>query len=99
MTSIRLKRLGFYFAYWESVANSFVRLRAQKLLKLKVSKAVAEAYSPEEKQHLVDAARDARSPVVYPALMLAFNAGMRSEGVGSSGRIRTYNQRIMSPLL
>jgi integrase len=54
------------------------RLRKQKLLKLKGSKAVAKAYLPDEKQQLVDAARDARSPVIYPALMLAFNAGMRS---------------------
>jgi integrase len=54
------------------------RLRKQKTLKLKGSKPVAKAYSPEEKQQLIDAARDARSPTIYSALMLAFNAGMRS---------------------
>ena len=41
-------------------------------------KPVAKSYSPEERQQLLDAARGARSPTIYPALMLAFNAGMRS---------------------
>jgi len=55
-----------------------VRLRKQKALKLNGSKSVAKAYSPEEKQQLIDATRDARSPTIYPALMLALNAGMRN---------------------
>ncbi len=54
------------------------RLRKQKSLKLKGSKPVAKAYSPEEKQKLVEASREARSPTIYPALMLALNAGMRN---------------------
>jgi integrase len=53
-------------------------LRKRKLLKLKVSRQVAKAYSPEEKQRLVEAARQARSPTIYPALMLGLNAGMRN---------------------
>jgi len=50
------------------------RLRKQKALKLKGTKSVAKAYSPEEKQMLVEATREARSPTIYPALMLALNA-------------------------
>jgi integrase len=53
-------------------------LRKQKTLKLKRRKPIAKAYSPEEKQSLIEAARDARSPAIYPALMLALNAGMRN---------------------
>ena len=53
-------------------------LRKRKLLKLKVSRQAAKAYSPEEKQRLVEAARQARSPTIYPALMLGLNAGMRN---------------------
>ena len=53
-------------------------LRKKKALKLKGSKSVARAYSPEEKQKLVEASREARSPTIYPALMLALNAGMRN---------------------
>ena len=57
------------------------RLRKQKSLKLKGSKPVAKAYSPEEKQKLVEASREARSPTIYPALMLALNAGMRNSEI------------------
>lgn len=55
-----------------------LRLRKQKSLKLKGSTPVAKAYSPEEKNRLVEAARSARSPMIYPALMLALNAGLRN---------------------
>jgi integrase len=54
-----------------------VRLRRQKALKLSVGKQVGKAYSPEEKDALLAAAKSARSPAIYPALMLALNAGMR----------------------
>lgn len=53
------------------------RLRRQKALKLAIRERVGKAYSPEEKEALLAAARVARSPVIYPALMLALNAGMR----------------------
>jgi integrase len=56
-------------------------LRKQKSLKLKGSKPVAKAYSPEEKQKLVEASRAGRSPAMYPALMLALNAGMRNSEI------------------
>lgn len=69
------------------------RLRKQKSLKLKGSKPVAKAYSPEEKQRLVEASRGARSPTIYPALMLALNAGMRSTCVG----IRSISKSNSSP--
>ena len=52
------------------------RLRRQKMLKLAVGRQVGKAYTPEEKGKLL-AAKAARSPAIYPALMLALNAGMR----------------------
>jgi integrase len=42
-----------------------------------VREQVGKAYTPEEKAALLAAARAARSPAIYPALMLALNAGMR----------------------
>jgi len=54
-----------------------VRLRRQKALKLAVRNQVGKAYSQDEKDRLIAAAKTARSPVIYPALMLALNAGMR----------------------
>jgi integrase len=53
------------------------RLRRQKSLKLAIREQVGKAYTPEEKTALLAAARAARSPSIYPALMLALNAGMR----------------------
>lgn len=53
------------------------RLRRQKTLKLAVRHQVGKAYSPEEKARLLEKAKEARSPAIYPALMLALNAGMR----------------------
>lgn len=53
------------------------RLRRQKALKLATGKQVGKAYTPEEKERLLSEAKAARSPVIYPALMLALHAGMR----------------------
>ena len=53
------------------------RLRRQKKLKLALRKRVGKAFAPEEKEALLAAAKTARSPAIYPALMLALNAGMR----------------------
>ena len=53
------------------------RLRRQKRLKLAVRTQVGKAYDSEEKEALLAAAKAARSPAIYPALMLALNAGMR----------------------
>ncbi len=55
-----------------------LRLRKKKLLKLKVRARVGKAYDPEEKARLIAAAKAARSPHIYPALLLAQNAGLRS---------------------
>jgi integrase len=54
-----------------------VTLRRQKALKLAIRQQVGKAYAPEEKLALLAAAKAARSPAIYPALMLALNAGMR----------------------
>jgi integrase len=54
------------------------RMKKHKTLRLKGSKSVARAYSPEEKARLIEGAKAARSPAIYPALLLAFNAGLRS---------------------
>jgi integrase len=59
------------------------RLRRQKALKLDTGKQVGKAYSAEEKERLLSAAKAARSPVIYPALMLALNAGMRDAEIRS----------------
>ncbi len=53
------------------------RLRRQRALKLAVRRQVGKAYTPEDKLALLAAAKAARSPAIYPALMLALNAGMR----------------------
>ena len=42
---------------------------------------VGKAFSPEEKERLKAAAKDARSPAIYPALMLALNTGMRDSEI------------------
>ena len=55
-----------------------VRLRKKKLLKLKVRKTVGKAYDADEKARLIAAAKEARSPHIYLALMLAQNTGLRS---------------------
>lgn len=57
------------------------RLRRQKALKLAVRQQVGKAYNPDEKARLLEAAKAARSPAIYPALMLALNAGMRDSEI------------------
>jgi integrase len=54
-----------------------VRLRKKKLLKLKTGTSIGKAFGPEEKTRLIENPKQARSPHIYPALMLALNAGMR----------------------
>jgi integrase len=58
-----------------------MRLRRQKALKLAVRNDVGKAFSPEEKEKLKAAAKSARSPAIYPALMLALNTGMRDSEI------------------
>jgi integrase len=66
-----------------SVAGDAIRarLRRQKMLKLAVRQQVGKAFDPEEKIRLLEAAKAARSPAIYPALMLALNAGMRDSEI------------------
>ena len=54
-----------------------IRLRKRKMLKLKVRQTVGKAYTPAEKERMLEEAPKARSPHIYLALMLALNAGMR----------------------
>jgi len=54
-----------------------IRLKKKHLLKLKVRKTVGKAYSDQEKASMLEHARAARSPHIYPALMLALNVGIR----------------------
>jgi integrase len=71
------------------------RLRRQKALKLATGKQVGKACTPEEKQRLLAAAKDARSPVIYPALMLALHAGMRDAEIRNLqwGRLDLFNSK------
>jgi integrase len=55
-----------------------IRMRREKSLKLALGRQIGKAYRPEEKEALLAAAKAARSPAIYPALMLALNAGMRN---------------------
>jgi hypothetical protein len=48
-----------------------IRLKKKHLLKLKVRKTVGKAYTDQEKTSMLEQARIARSPHIYPALMLA----------------------------
>jgi integrase len=57
------------------------RLRRLKMLKLAYKRAIGKAYTSQEKDRLLHAAKAARSPVIYPALMLALNAGMRDSEI------------------
>jgi integrase len=54
-----------------------IRLRKRKMLKLKVRQTVGRAFTPDEKDRMLEEARKARSPHIFPALSLALNAGMR----------------------
>ncbi len=54
-----------------------VRLKKQNALKLKQSRQIAKAFTPEDKAAMLAAAKKRRSPAIYPALMLALHAGVR----------------------
>jgi hypothetical protein len=53
------------------------RLRKKKQLKLAVRKKIGKAFDTEETESLAAKARTSRSPHMYPAFMLARNAGLR----------------------
>jgi integrase len=72
------EEVGFLLRMMEGPGDILrVRLRKKKLLKLKTRSGVGKAYGPDEKACLIQHAKQARSPHIYPALMLAQNAGMR----------------------
>jgi len=72
------EEVGFLLRLLGEAGDSIrARLRRQKTLKLAVGKQVGKAYTREDKGALLAAAKAARSPAIYPALMLALNAGMR----------------------
>jgi integrase len=56
-------------------------LRRQKALKLPTKRRVGKAFRSGERERLLEAAKAARSPAIYPALMLALNAGMRDSEI------------------
>lgn len=77
------------------------QLKQQKRLKLKSSKRVGKAYTPEEKASLVNAAKEApRSKGIYFVTMLAQHAGLRDKeirtlqwsGLNLSSQIVTVGQ-------
>ena len=72
------EEVGFLLRLLREAGDAIrVRLRREKALKLAVRSRVAKAYSPEEKAATLAEARKSRSPAIYPALMLALNAGIR----------------------
>jgi integrase len=54
-----------------------MELRRQKKLKLAVGEQPGKAFSVDEKDRMIEAAKVSRSPLILPALTLAINAGMR----------------------
>jgi integrase len=56
-------------------------LRRKKALKLDVSAQPGKAFSIEQKDAMVFAAEQSRSPLILPALILALNAGMRDSEI------------------
>lgn len=57
------------------------RLKKAKALKLKVRPYAAKVFSADEKEQFVEAARGAKSPWIYPALMLALNTATRKSEI------------------
>ncbi len=53
------------------------RLKRRNTLKLAVPRGPGKAYTPEQKIQMLVVAKGARSPAIYPALMLALHTGQR----------------------
>jgi integrase len=53
------------------------RLKKKKQLKLAVGKRIGKAFDSDETERLIERAKISRSPHMYPAFMLARNAGLR----------------------
>ncbi|HTF67696.1 MAG TPA: site-specific integrase, partial [Edaphobacter sp.] len=57
------------------------RLRRKRKLNLAVSEQPGKAFNVEEKDAMMRAAQESRSPLILPALTLALNAGMRDSEI------------------
>ena len=76
------EEIGFLLRLMNDAGDMLrLRLRKKKLLKLRVRRTVGKAYSAEEKARMLKEAKAARSPHIYPALVLALNAGMRDREI------------------
>jgi integrase len=72
------EEVGFLLRLMDTAGDVLrARLRKKSLLKLKTRARIAKAFTPGEKTRLTETAAKARSPHLYPALMLALNTGMR----------------------
>jgi len=72
------EEVGFLLRIMDEAGDALrLRLRRRELLKLRIERQIGRAFSPEEKARLMECAKEARSPQLYPALMLALNAGVR----------------------
>jgi len=72
------EEVGFLLRFMDIAGDVLrIRLRKKKLLKLKTGSPIGKAFGLDEKHRLIENAKQARSPHIYPALMLALNAGMR----------------------
>ena len=77
------EEVGFFIRILpEAMADSLRgKLRRANTLKLKTRSEVGKAFSESEKEALLAAAKKRRSPAIYPALMLALNAGLRDKEI------------------
>ncbi len=72
------EEVGFLLRVLEEQGDAIrSKMRRLKTLKLSVRNQIAKAFTDTEAAALLDEARKRRSPSIYPALMLALNAGMR----------------------
>ncbi len=72
------EEVGFLLRVLDELGDLLrVRLRKRKMLKLRVGKSIGKAYSDSEKSRMLAEAKRARSPHIYPAMVLALNAGIR----------------------
>ena len=96
------EEVGFLLRIVEDRGDAIrAKMRRQKTLKLKGSKSISKAFTVEQKAALLAAAKRRRSPAIYPALMLALNAGMRDKELrglqGAALTSKTPSLRLASP--
>jgi integrase len=85
------EEVGFLLRLLQDQGDSIrARLKRRKQLKLAVGEQVGRAFSTEEKNRLIEQARNRRSNAIYPALMLALNCGLRDKEIRSLQWGRVY---------